>query len=318
MREWQVGDPAGDGNDIGVPDTRYMDYLKEDDDGADEKVEDFRFYFRQFYGGYRAMNYDLAFDFLKGAFEIYQELDSYQKKQLSDNPFSHMYVAELCTTIYNRFDERQNDTMEIIERHNIPIVICDNCQNIYPKNYKSCVNCQKSFEKSGDEKTREKIAEALQPIVYDKSAIGELVSRSMILMDSNDSRLVKIEEIDFLNIHFIFEKEHEYFKTTYRCLFCQENHALRIFEDFEVSHDHTRLLQNSSFQKSISKTEYETGFKFRECDGGYGARLDKNRFDFIFTDEIYVTARFDMGNGHTAAYDVDLDNLKLSKDYRKY
>ena len=63
MREWQVGDPAGDGNDIGVPDTRYMDYLKEDDGGADEKVEDFRFYFRQFYGGYRAMNYDLAFDF---------------------------------------------------------------------------------------------------------------------------------------------------------------------------------------------------------------------------------------------------------------
>ena len=57
---------------------------------------------------------------------------------------------------------------------------------------------------------------------------------------------------------------------------------------------------------------------FRECDGGYGARLDKNRFDFIFTDDIYVIARFDMGNGHTAAYDVDLDNLKLSKDYRKY
>ena len=101
-------------------------------------------------------------------------------------------------------------------------------------------------------------------------------------------------------------------------MFCQENHALRIFEDFEVSHDHTRLLQNSSFQKSISKTEYETGFKFIECDGGYGARLDKNRFDFIFTDDIYVIARFDMGNGHTAVYDVDLDNLKLSKDYRKY
>lgn len=28
MREWQVGDPVGDGNDIGVPDTKYMDYLK--------------------------------------------------------------------------------------------------------------------------------------------------------------------------------------------------------------------------------------------------------------------------------------------------
>ena len=31
MREWQVGDPVGDGNDIGVPDTRYLDYLKNRD-----------------------------------------------------------------------------------------------------------------------------------------------------------------------------------------------------------------------------------------------------------------------------------------------
>ena len=30
MREWQVGDPVGDGNDIGVPDTKYMGYLNND------------------------------------------------------------------------------------------------------------------------------------------------------------------------------------------------------------------------------------------------------------------------------------------------
>ena len=28
MRDWQVGDPIGDGNDIGVPDTKYMGYNK--------------------------------------------------------------------------------------------------------------------------------------------------------------------------------------------------------------------------------------------------------------------------------------------------
>ena len=318
MREWQVGDPAGDGNDIGVPDIEYMDYLKEDDDSEDEKVEDFRFYFGQFHGGFRAQNYDTAFQYLKGASEIYQKLNSYQKRQLSDNPFSHMYVAELCSNIFNRHDERQNDAAEIINRHNVEIVMCDNCKNIYPGHYKHCVNCGKSLEKSPNEQTRDKIAEVLQKIVYDKSAIGELVSRSMILMESNDSRLVKIEEIDFLNVHFIFEKEHEYFKSIYRCLFCQEDHDLRIFEDFEITHDHTRLLQNERFQKSIRQTEYKTGFRFRECDGGYGGELDKNRFDFVFTDRIYVIARFDMGDGHIAVYDVDLDNLKLSKDYRKY
>jgi Flp pilus assembly protein TadD len=31
MREWQVGDPIGDGNDIGVPDTKYLNYLKNND-----------------------------------------------------------------------------------------------------------------------------------------------------------------------------------------------------------------------------------------------------------------------------------------------
>ena len=30
MRDWQVGDPIGDGNDIGVPDTKYMGYLRKD------------------------------------------------------------------------------------------------------------------------------------------------------------------------------------------------------------------------------------------------------------------------------------------------
>ena len=34
MREWQVGDPIGDGNDIGIPDVKYMDYLKNKDDDA--------------------------------------------------------------------------------------------------------------------------------------------------------------------------------------------------------------------------------------------------------------------------------------------
>ena len=37
MREWQVGDPIGDGNDIGVPDVPYMDYLKKHDYGKSDR-----------------------------------------------------------------------------------------------------------------------------------------------------------------------------------------------------------------------------------------------------------------------------------------
>ena len=38
MREWQVGDPIGDGNDLGVPDIPYMGYLKDKSD--DDSYED--------------------------------------------------------------------------------------------------------------------------------------------------------------------------------------------------------------------------------------------------------------------------------------
>ena len=137
-------------------------------------------------------------------------------------------------------------------------------------------------------------------------------------MESNYSVLTSIEEPDLLSVDFIFEKEHEYFKTTYTCQFNQEYHEMRIFEEFDITHDHTGLLNNKKFQASIRETEKRTGFRFRECDGGYGAELDSTRYDFIFTDEINVFARFDMGNGHTAVFDVDLDNLKLSKDYEIY
>ena len=37
MREWQVGDPIGDGNDIGVPDTKYMAYLRNDNENNQYK-----------------------------------------------------------------------------------------------------------------------------------------------------------------------------------------------------------------------------------------------------------------------------------------
>ncbi len=287
-----------------------MGYLKDEED-EEEKLESFRFYFTQFHGDFMTQKYDTAFNFLKGASETYQDLDSYQRSQLSDNPFSHPFVAELCSKIYNLRDERQLDASKIIKRHNVAVVICDNCKNIYPKDIERCANCGKSFVNSPYDEAADKLAEILQRIVYDKSAIAPLVTRSMILMKSNYSVLTAIEEPDLLNVDFVFEKEHEYFKTTYTCQFNQEYHETRIFEEFDITHDHTRLLSEKAFQESIRETEKRTGFRVIECDGGYGANLDENRYDFIFTDEIYVFARFDMGNGNTAVYDVDLDNLKI-------
>ncbi len=38
MREWQVGDPIGDGNDIGVPDTKYTGYLRNNNENNRPKI----------------------------------------------------------------------------------------------------------------------------------------------------------------------------------------------------------------------------------------------------------------------------------------
>ena len=47
----------------------------------------------------------------------------------------------------------------------------------------------------------------------------------------------------------------------------------------------------------------------------WGAKLDYTGYGFTFTDEIKITVRFDMGDGRTAAYDLDLKNMKFEKEY---
>ena len=43
--------------------------------------------------------------------------------------------------------------------------------------------------------------------------------------------------------------------------------------------------------------------------------MDSHSPGFTFTDEIKITVRFDMGDGRTAAYDLDLKNMKFEKEY---
>lgn len=137
----------------------------------------------------------------------------------------------------------------------------------------------------------------------------------MTLMNSNDCRLVEIADTNY-GIDFKFEKEHKYFKTTYICEYVPG--SARVFEDFGTMHNHDKLLMDESFKRLIRDTEDRTGFTFKECDGGFGYELDSTRFDFIFNDDINVIVRFDMGDGKTAVYDLDLDNMRLSEDYRVY
>jgi len=188
------------------------------------------------------------------------------------------------------------------------------CDCVYPIDYKHCIKCGKPLTKPAG-KSPEKIAEELSDIlsnkIWDESEIARLVNRSLVLMKSNDCRLIEIKDSNY-GIDFIFEKEHKYFKTRYVWEYVPG--SARVFEDFGVTHNHDKLLADKSFKKLIKDTEKRTGFKFKECDGGYGSQLDDNRFDFIFNDRIHVIARFDRGFGETVVYDVDLDNMELIND----
>ena len=242
-----------------------------------------------------------------------------QKSQIRDQPFNQYWIIDLCCKTSNMHGDEYWTVFEIIKEHTLKVNLCLDCDNLYPTDYDYCIECGKELTKpfiKTPEALAEEITDILRGRVVDEITISELATRSLILMKSNDSRIVKIDG-GFGPLDFIFEKEHKYFKTIYRCFYIPDA-GPRIFEDLEVTHDHEKLLKTDSFKKLIKDTENKTGFTFRNCDGGYGSELDSNRFDFIFNDKIDVIVRFDMGNNQIAVYDIDLNNMQLSKEYRVY
>ena len=321
MREWQVGDSIGDGNDTGVPDIPYMGYLK-DNDGESYKediADDFKRYINNARDYYNMKNYENAFSYLDYAFKLYARRNKSEKSQVRANPFNQDWIIDLCCKIINNHGKYLWQATDLIIKNNYPVKLCMDCDCVYTVDYNCCIKCGKPLTKPSDGKSPEKIAEELSDIlsekIFDEFEITKLVNRAIVLMKSNDSRLVEITDSSY-GIDFTFEKEHKYFKTRYVCEYVPD--SPRIFEDFAVTHSHDKLLMNESFKKLIKDTENKTGFKFKECGGGYGSQLDEDRFNFIFNDEIRVFVCFDMGDGKTAVYNIDLDNMQLSEDYSVY
>lgn len=321
MREWQVGDPIGDGNDIGVPDIPYMSYLKDNDDESSKEdiADDFKHYINNARDYYNMKNYENAFFYLDYAFRTYGKMNKSEKSQIRSNLFNQDWIIDLCCKIINNHGKYLREATDFIIKNNYPVKLCMDCDCVYTIDYNCCIKCGKPLIKPGDGKSPEKIAEELSDIlsnkIWDEFEITKLVNRSLVLMKSNDCRLVEIADSNY-GIDFTFEKEHKYFKTRYVCEYVPS--SVRIFEDFGVTHNHDKLLMDDSFKKLIKDTENKTGFTFKECDGGYGFELDEDRFNFIFNDEIRIIVRFNMGDSKTAVYDVDLNNMELSEDYRVY
>ena len=221
----------------------------------------------------------------------------------------------------NRHDREFQNALDIIVGKNLRVKLCMDCECAYPADYECCTRCGKKlydpFVKTPEQIAAE-IPEIMASRVWNEEDIQRLVDRSIRLMKSNDCRLVKIDSRIASDIDFIFEKEHKYFKTTYVCNYIPQYSWPRIFEDFISYHNHDKLLADESFKKLIRDTEKKTGFKFRKCSGGFGDQFDDDGYNFVFNDKIYLTVDFDMGDGRLAVFDIDLDNMKLSDDYRVY
>ena len=316
MRDWQIGDPIGDGNDIGVPDVAYMGRR-----GDDDLVDEFKSDWNLALNNYNRKDYESAFISLDSAFSIYSKLSDFEKSQLSDEPFNRDWITDLCCRMINDHGKYYRPASDILIKILPHVKVCKDCDCIYPAGDSYCIRCGQPlldpFESSPDN-VESKVRKGLLGWVFDEGEIQTVVDRSLRLIKSNGSRLVEIRRGIYGNFDFVFVKEHRYFKTTYTCEYLKNRAGGRVFEDFSSFHNHDRLVEDKAFQKLICDTEEKTGFKFKECSGGYGYDFDEDHYNFIFTDKISVTARFDMPDGRTAVYDIDLDNMKLSDDYMIY
>ncbi len=316
MKERQVGEPVTDGNNIKVPDTKYNDYSKNKSEAyEDEIIDAFKLILNSGRNCYYNRQYYHAFSSVKVTFEVYRLMDSNTKSKIRDDPFNRYWIVDLCCKIINKHDYNSSEAREIISENNLYIKTCPNCNYVYPPDYSHCINCgneMKTLKKTPEEIEGE-IHAIIKNTIPNTHFIHQLVERSIILMKSNDCRLVKIE--NRLSSHqFIFEKEHKYFKTIYNCNFIP-NESSGIFKDCKITHDYDKLFKNKTFWKLIKNTETKTGFRFKNCAGGYGSQTDNNGNDFIFNDNVCVYVGFNMDNNQIAVYDLDLDNMQLSKDY---
>ena len=319
MREWQVGDPVGDGNDIGVPDTRYLDYLKNrDGESSGNLVDEFKSGYSNSMDFFKLHHEEDAFMMLEYAFRIYMKMDDNQKSQVSYNPFNRDWAIELCCNTINRHDKRMQSAINIIVQNRYSARMCRGCDLVYPYYHECCPECGKPLEDitgKTPEEIGEQLSRELKTVIFDEARRQKIVVESVKLMKSNGCELVRFQRGMGLDIDFVFVKGHRFFTTTYLCAYNPEYVGPLAFEEFETRHDHNDLLVDGRFRKLVRDTERETGFKFRECIGGYGAKLDYTGYGFTFTDEIKITVRFNMGDGRTAAYGLDLKNMKFEKEY---
>ena len=293
--------------------------------GEDERYDPFVDFTKSYSLAKRAYDngsISAAFTFLVSANEHYRELDEDAKRKIGRNPFHWDWVVDIFSQTVNSHGRDAVAAINIAADNLMPVGICMDCYMFFPVKYSRCPKCGKPLDmcyyEAGFKVAGAKLVGALRGVMVDDATAERLALRSMELLRSNDCRFDRI--VESYEIYFYFIKDHEYFYTTYECVFMPySDHTYRLFEDCNVKQNHDRLLADASFKKLVRDTEKRTGFTFEGCSGGYDIKLDYSTNDeFTFTDDYKVFVRFRIDDERVAVYDIDLDEMKLSRDYEVY
>ncbi len=266
-------------------------------------------------------DYSSALSYLITASEYYRKLNGADLERVGENAMTQDWIVDVCCRVFNQHDEYSTATVNFMKENRIMVKICDDCAMIFPYDYTECPKCHEPFEilKQDTDKVKDQIREILEGMYVNPMEKMMLINKAVSLIKSNDCRLEEIrQEYDY--IIFTFKKEHRYFYTKYECIFSSNYFREdRVFYDCMMMHNHDNLLQNDSFKKLIRDTEKRTGFTFRNCGGGYDdPNFDIVSEDFTFNRRFKVFVRFDTDDGRVAVYDLDLDRMELSEEYRVY
>ena len=104
------------------------------------RVDDFKHFHFYAFDAYNVKNYDFAMNFLSMIFSKYKRMSNSQKSQVR-HMLKRPWVVDLCCITANNCDKYYSTAMEIIEKMDFKIKICEDCDCIYPESDSFCIRC---------------------------------------------------------------------------------------------------------------------------------------------------------------------------------
>ena len=117
-------------------------FRKSYDEGLVDEFKNFHFYA---YDAYNMKNYDFAMTNLSIIFSKYKHMSNSQKSQVI-HMLKRLWVVDLCCITANNHAKYYSTAMEIIEKMDFSIMICEDCDCIYPATDKFCIRCGNPLE----------------------------------------------------------------------------------------------------------------------------------------------------------------------------